>query len=79
MNLTQIEVLDAIYQQPKPRGDGGMQCIDHDLCRDYFTQNFGCGICLAACSFSQSGYEKVKKHFKGNPAAPQFHIPPEPV
>lgn len=67
--------IDAIFQQPESRGDGGMQCIDHAACRDYFNQNFGCAICLAGCPFSVSGYEKVKSRFKGNPKAPQFCIP----
>ena len=67
--------VDAIFQQPNPRGDGGMQCIDHAACRDYFNQNFGCAICLAGCPFSAAGYEKVKSRFKGNPNAPQFRIP----
>lgn len=67
--------VQAIFDQPRPRGDGGMQCIDHDVCRDYFNQNFGCAICLAKCPFSDIGYEKVKARFKGNPKAPQFRIP----
>ncbi len=67
--------IDAIFQQPKPRGDGGMQCINHAACREYFNQNFGCAICLAVCPFSVTGYEKVKSRFKGNPNAPQFRIP----
>ncbi len=67
--------VDAIFDQPQPRGDEGMQCIDHDSCRDYFNQNFGCAICLVVCPFSQVGYEKVKSRFKGNPSAPQFRIP----
>jgi len=65
----------AIFQQPIPRGDGGMQCIDHAACRDYFNQNFGCAICLAECPFSVAGYERVKAKFRGNPSAPQFRIP----
>lgn len=65
----------AVFGQPRPRGDGGMQCIDHDACRDYFHQNFGCGICLAVCPFSYAGYEKIRARFKGNPTAPQFRIP----
>lgn len=69
--------VDAIYDQPVPRGDGGMQTIDHAACRDYFNQYQGCAICLAACPFSQSGYGKIKASFKGNPAAPQFRIPVE--
>ncbi len=69
----------AIFDQPVPRGDGGMQCIDHAACRDYFNQNFGCAICLIECPFSQLGYDKIKARFKGNPLAPQFRIPLSPV
>jgi ferredoxin len=67
--------VSAIYDQPQPRGDGGMQCIDHATCRDYFTRNYGCAVCLAVCPFSQVGYDKVQERFKGNPDAPQFQIP----
>ena len=67
--------VDAIFDQPRPRGDGGMQCIDHDGCRTYFAANYGCGVCLAVCPFSQAGYEKVKARFKGNESAPRFQIP----
>jgi epoxyqueuosine reductase len=69
--------VSAIYEQPVPRGDGGMQSIDHATCRDYFARNFGCGVCLAQCPFSQVGYETVKARFKGNPDAPQWRIPVE--
>lgn len=69
--------VNAIYDQPVPRGDGGMQTIDHSTCRDYFNQYQGCAICLAACPFSQSGYAKIQASFKGNPKAPQFRIPVE--
>ncbi len=71
--------VDAINEQPEPRGDGGMQCIDHASCRDYFTRNYGCAVCLAICPFSQVGYDKVKARFKGNPDAPQFQIPVEAI
>jgi ferredoxin len=67
--------VNAIYEQPQARGDGGMQSIDHDSCRDYFAANYGCAVCLAICPFSQAGYDKVKAKFKGNPGAPQFRIP----
>ena len=67
--------VEAIYDQPQPRGDGGMQTIEHKTCRDYFTRNFGCGVCLAVCPFSHTGYDKIEAKFKGNPNAPQFRIP----
>lgn len=68
--------VSAIYDQPRPRGDGGMQTIEHAACRDYFTANYGCAVCLAVCPFSQAGYEKVQSRFKGNPEAPQYQIEP---
>ena len=40
-----------------------MQCIDHAACRDFFTSNFGCAVCIKVCPFSQAGYNKVKAHF----------------
>ncbi len=69
----------AIFDEPQPRGDGGMQTIEHAPCRDFFTRNYGCAICLAICPFSQVGYEKVQAGFKGNPGAPQFRIPLESI
>ena len=71
--------VDAIFDQPRPRGDGGMQTIDYAACRDYFTANYGCAVCLAACPFSQVGYEAVKARFKGNASAPKFRIPVTPA
>lgn len=67
----------AIFDEPKPRGDGGMQCIEHDSCRKYFAANYGCAICLAVCPFSHTGYDKIKAGFRGNKAAPEFRIPLE--
>ncbi len=67
--------VDAIFEHPQPRSDGGYQTIDHDTCRDYFTRNFGCGVCMAVCPFSQAGYERIKQNFKGNAGAPKFVIP----
>ena len=66
---------EAIFARPQPRGDGGMQCIDHDDCRYYFQTNYGCAVCIAVCPFSSAGFEKIKAHFKGNADAPQFRIP----
>lgn len=66
--------VDAIFEEPKPRPGGGMQCIDHKTCRDYFAANFGCGICLKVCPFSQAGYDKIKESFKGAPEAPVFTL-----
>ena len=66
---------DAIYEQPRPRPDGASQCIDHGTCRDYFSRNWGCAVCLSVCPFSQAGYDTLRDRFKGNPGAPRFRLP----
>lgn len=65
---------DAIFVQPIPRTGGGHQCIEHAACREFFTRNHGCGICMAVCPFSNVGYSRVLTHFKGNPKAPGFRV-----
>ena len=65
---------NAIFQHPKPRSDGWMQC-NHAACRGYFNQKFCCAIYPAECPLSVAGYERVKSKFRGNPSAPQFRIP----
>ena len=61
------------------RENHGVQAIEHATCRDYFTRNYGCGVCLAVCPFSHTGYDKIQEHFKGNPHAPQFRIPVQEI
>lgn len=67
--------VNAIYEQPQPQPNGRVKCIDAKTCLDYFAANFGCGICIDVCPFSQMGYDAIKERFKGNPNAPQFTIP----
>lgn len=66
--------VEAIFDAPAERGNGGRQCIDHGRCRDYFTEHYGCAICVKVCPFSQVGYERVRERFRGNPTAPRFDI-----
>lgn len=64
--------VQAIYDQPRPRGDGGMQCIDHAACRDYFNQNYGCAVCLVKCPFSEMGYERSRRASRATPRRRSF-------
>lgn len=64
----------AIYDAPQAREANRFQTIDHDACRDYFLEHFGCGVCLAVCPFSEAGYEAIRERFRGNPNAPRFEL-----
>ena len=63
----------AINDEPQAR-PAGFRAIDHAVCRDYFLEDFGCGVCLAVCPFSQAGYPAIQARFKGNPSAPTFEV-----
>jgi hypothetical protein len=73
MNLNQLEVLVAIVDTGSLTEAG--ERIDAKSCLDYFAANFGCGVCIDVCPFSQMGYDVIKERFKGNPNAPHFSIP----
>lgn len=66
----------AIYDAPQAREPNRYQTIDHDACRDYFLEHFGCGVCLAVCPFTEAGYEAIQERFRGNPDAPRFALEP---
>lgn len=63
----------AIEREPQAR-PAGYRSIDRGACRDYFTENYGCGVCLVVCPFSQAGYAAIEARFKGNPSAPTFEV-----
>lgn len=64
----------AIYDAPQARAPNRYQTIDHGRCRDYFLGHFGCGVCLAVCPFSETGYAAIHARFRGNPDAPKFEL-----
>jgi epoxyqueuosine reductase len=67
--------VDAIYQEPQPRGDGGYQTIDHDSCRTYFSKNFGLCDLLEGLSIQSGRIRHCARTFQGQPgrATVQHH------
>lgn len=66
----------AIHDQPKVQENGRSECIETSKCLDYFAENFGCAICIDVCPFTQAGYEKIERGFKGKKKrdAPKFEL-----
>lgn len=69
----------AIYPEPRQQVGARKTCIDIEPCKEYFSVNFGCAICLVECPFSQVGYEAIARGFKAkqNPAPPREHTASE--
>lgn len=53
----------AIHDEPRDRPGGGRTCIEYTSCREYFSSNFGCAVCVKVCPFSEAGYDHVKAGF----------------
>ena len=57
---------EAIYQQPIQHVSGQVTCVDNTRCFPYFSDYFGCSVCIKVCSFNNSPYEKLMSSFQIN-------------
>ena len=53
----------AILPEPERHGNGQITYVSNERCFPYFSDNYGCSVCIAVCPFSRSGYERVKQQF----------------
>lgn len=51
---------DAIKDRATMNENGYITTIDHKKCEKYFSEQFGCNICVAKCPFTTVGYVKIK-------------------
>jgi ferredoxin len=66
----------AIHASPRVLENGRVECINSTACLDYFSANYGCGVCIDVCPLSQRPLDTIAKRFRGNPAAPKFQVAP---
>ena len=58
---------NAILDQAKEHEDGRITHIDNQKCMPYFSNNYGCSICIRVCPFNNVDYYTLKKdHRKEN-------------
>jgi epoxyqueuosine reductase len=55
--------VEAIMPEPERHGNGQITYVDNERCFPYFSDYYGCSVCIAVCPFSRSGYEKLKQQF----------------
>jgi epoxyqueuosine reductase QueG len=51
----------AIYEQPIPRENGLVTCVDVDRCFPQFADHYGCSVCIRVCPFNRGLYETLKR------------------
>ena len=55
--------VEAILPEPARYGNGQKTYVSNERCFPYFSDHYGCSVCIAVCPFSRSGYERVKQQF----------------
>lgn len=53
----------AIMPEPQHHADGRISYVINERCFPYFSDYYGCSLCIAVCPFSRSSYDKVKQSF----------------
>lgn len=54
----------ALYESPIDHGNGRITYVDNDLCFPYFSDYYGCSVCVRVCPFNHVPYDKLKDKFE---------------
>ena len=52
----------AILDQPLEQDNGLVTCVETEKCFPYFSDNYGCSVCIRVCPFQEQRYDKLKRH-----------------
>ena len=55
---------NAIYDTPIDHGNGQITYVSNEKCFPYFSDYYGCSVCIAICPFNHAPYEKIKEKYK---------------
>jgi epoxyqueuosine reductase QueG len=58
----------ALYGSPVDHGNGQITYVENDLCFPYFSDYYGCSVCVSVCPFNHVPYENLKDKFEVNRA-----------
>jgi epoxyqueuosine reductase QueG len=56
----------AIYPEPVHHENGQITCVDTESCFPYFSDYYGCSVCIKVCPFNKTPYDKIKASFQRN-------------
>jgi Pyruvate/2-oxoacid:ferredoxin oxidoreductase delta subunit len=55
--------VEAIMPEPARHADGRITYVVNERCFPYFSDYYGCSVCIAVCPFNHAPYERLKRHF----------------
>jgi epoxyqueuosine reductase QueG len=53
----------AIMPEPQRHGNGQITCVVNERCFPYFSDWYGCSVCIAVCPFNHTSYDTLRSHF----------------
>jgi epoxyqueuosine reductase QueG len=53
----------AILPEPQRHDNGRITCVINERCFPYFSDYYGCSVCIAVCPFNHVPYETLKRRF----------------
>ena len=54
--------VEAILAEPQRHENGQISYVINERCFPYFSDYYGCSVCIAVCPFNHTAYETLKKH-----------------
>ena len=52
----------AIMARPERHDDGRITYVENERCFPYFSDYYGCSLCIAVCPFNHTPYERLREH-----------------
>ncbi len=59
----------ALYESPIDHGNGQITYVSNELCFPYFSDYYGCSVCIAVCPFNNAPSDKIKEKFQSRSIA----------
>lgn len=59
----------ALYQTPIDHGNGQITYVNNELCFPYFSDQYGCSVCITVCPFNNVPYDTLKEKYEARPRA----------
>ena len=55
--------VEAIMSEPERHENGQITYVVNERCFPYFSDYYGCSVCIAVCPFNHSPYDRLKQYF----------------
>jgi len=63
---------EAILPEPIRNENGQITCVINPRCFPYFSDHYGCSVCIKVCPFNNTSYDKIKHSFQRDKSASAF-------